>query len=193
MDLGTVAEIVVARGRDELLAAGVRDGDRFLAGGSWIFSEPQIGTTRLIDLTGLGWPSVAVGEDGLELAATCTLAEVARLSESAAASNWPALRLARECCEALRGSFKVWNVGTVGGNLCCALPAGPMTSLTAALDGHCLVWLPDGGERTVPVMDLVTGDGTTSLAPGEVIRSITIPARTLRQTTAFRQGSLTRL
>ena len=190
MDLGTVSDLVVVRDRAELAAAGFGAGDAYLAGGSWVFSEPQIGTTRLIDLTGLDWPSLTTSEAGLEIAATCTLAEIATLAPT---PTWPALALAHQCCDALRGSFKIWNVSTVGGNLCCALPAAPMTSLTAALDGTCLIWTSAGGEREVAVVDLVTGDGQTSLEPGEVVRSVSIPARALATKTAFRQASLTHL
>ncbi len=97
MDLTSVEELVPAVG------ATWRAGDAFLAGGSWLFSEPQVGLRRLFDLTAFGWRPI----DGAEIAATCTLAQLAAHSE-----------FARRCCECLRGSFKIWNVGTVGGNLC---------------------------------------------------------------------------
>ena len=80
-------------------------------------------------------------------------------------------------------------MATVGGNLCAALPAGPMIALTAALEGECLVLGP-AGERRLPVAAFVTGDGTTALRPGELLRSITLPAAALTGRTAFRQGSL---
>ena len=45
----------------------------------------------------------------------------------------------------------------------------------------------------MPVTDLVTGPGTTGLAPGELLRSVTLPAASLRGRTAFRQASLSPL
>jgi CO/xanthine dehydrogenase FAD-binding subunit len=57
-------------------------------------------------------------------------------------ASWAAHPLFYQCCTALFGSFKVWNVATVGGNICTALPAGPMTSLFAALDAEALIWRP---------------------------------------------------
>ena len=63
----------------------------------------------------------------------------------------PGADLGRRCCDALLGSFKVQNVATVGGNICLSLPAGPMTSLTAALDGVAALAGPDGGVRRLPV------------------------------------------
>ncbi len=170
MDLNTVTDWVVPRSRADL--AGFRDGDAFVAGGSWLFSEPQTGVQRLFDLQGFGWPAI----DGSEIAATCTLAELARTS-----------RLARQCCEALRGSFKVWNVATVGGNLCCALPAGPMAAYTVALDGVCVIWSANV-VREVPAIDFITGPGTTVLAAGEVLRSVRVGPL---PRTAVRQFSLT--
>ncbi len=47
MDLPGVTEIADPR------TAAWRDGDAWLAGGTWLFSEPQPGVTRLLDLTAL--------------------------------------------------------------------------------------------------------------------------------------------
>jgi CO/xanthine dehydrogenase FAD-binding subunit len=165
-----------------------RAGDAWLAGGTWLFSEPQPGLIRLLDLNEMGWPAIVSGPDGVDLAATCTLAELARWSAVAA---WPAAVLARQCCDALLGSFKVWNAATVGGNICLALPAGPITSLAAALDGTCTIWGPGGSARSLPTAEFVTGAGETALRPGELLRSIVLPAATLNSRTAFRQFSLT--
>jgi CO/xanthine dehydrogenase FAD-binding subunit len=163
-----------------------RAGDAWLAGGTWLFSEPQPALTRLLDLHDFGWPALTPGPDGLEIAATCTLAGLSRLR----APQWRARPLIGQCCDALLGSFKVWNVATVGGNLCLGLPAGPMISLTSALDGVCTIWRRDAEPRRVPVTDFVTGAGQTVLAPGELLRSVHLPAAALSCVTAFRQISL---
>ena len=52
-------------------------GDAFLAGGTWLFSEPQPGLSRLVDLTRMGWAPLTVTPAGLEIAATCTIATLA--------------------------------------------------------------------------------------------------------------------
>jgi CO/xanthine dehydrogenase FAD-binding subunit len=72
-----------------------------------------------------------------------------------------------------------------------SLPAGPMISLTAALDGVCTIWPADGGERKIPVADFVTGDQRNVLAPGDLLRQVDIPLAALRRRSAFRQISLT--
>ena len=166
-----------------------RDGDAWLAGGTWLFSEPQPALRRLLDLRAFGWPSLRAQAGGLEIAATCTLAELARLQ----LPQWRAGPLIGQCCAALLGSFKVWNVATVGGNLCLALPAGPMVSLSCALDGVCTIWDTGGAARRVPVADFVTGPGRSVLRPGELLRSVYLPASALECATAFRQMSLSPL
>lgn len=81
----------------------------------------------------------------------------------------------------------------MGGNICLALPAAPMISLAAALDAVGTIWMQNGQDRQMRILDLVTGAGSTALQPGEVLRCIDIPAASLTQRTAFRQVSLTRL
>jgi CO/xanthine dehydrogenase FAD-binding subunit len=183
MDLPGITEMA------EAPSADWREGDAWLAGGTWLFSEPQPALSRLLDLRAFGWPSLLVSADGLEIAATCTLAELARLD----APQWPASPLLRQCCNALLGSFKVWNAATVGGNICLSLPAGPMTSLSSALDGICTIWGRDSAPRQVPVAEFVTGAGRNVLAPGELLRSVQLPASSLACTTSFRQISLSPL
>jgi CO/xanthine dehydrogenase FAD-binding subunit len=176
MDLHTVEEVVDGR-----TYAGWRRGDAWLAGGTQLFSEPQPRLRRLVDLDRMGWTPLLEHTDGrLEIAATCTVATLA-------AHPVP---LFGQCAKAFLASFKIWNLATVGGNLCNALPAGPMISLTAALDGECLLLARDGAARSVPVPEFVVGAGRTVLRDGELLRSITLPAAALRRRTAFRQVSL---
>ncbi|MFJ5272921.1 FAD binding domain-containing protein [Streptomyces sp. NPDC088358] len=183
MDLNTVVEI-----RDARLPAPWRPGDAWLGGGTYLFSEPQPHLRRLVDLSRTGWTPVRAHPDGsLEIAATCTIAQLSRFGKGLTAGAAP---LFEQCCRAFLASFKVWNMATVGGNLCNALPAGPMISLTAALDGECLLLAQDGVRRRVRVADFVTGAGRKDLGEGELLRSVTLPARALGCRTAFRQASL---
>jgi CO/xanthine dehydrogenase FAD-binding subunit len=175
MDLDTVLE------QRSPSARGWRAGDAWLAGGTWLFSEPQPRVRRLVDLTRLGWAPLRELADGsLEIGATCTVAELSRHPHP----------LFLACCRAFLASFKIWNVATVGGNLCAALPAGPMISLCAALEGSCLLLGQDGSNRSVPVSEFVTGPGRTVLDEGELLRSVTLPVHALGLRTALRQASL---
>jgi CO/xanthine dehydrogenase FAD-binding subunit len=186
MDLNTVNEVDRPATREEIRPW--RDGDAWLAGGTWLFSEPQPGVRRLIDLEGLRWEPLTVSEQGLAIAATCT---IRRLDAFVPPPDWQAAPLIRQCCRSLLASFKVWNTATVGGNVCLSLPAGALISLTAALEGVCVIWPRHGGERRVPVVDFVTGDHQNVLGPGDLLRSIDLPASALRKPASFRRMSLT--
>jgi CO/xanthine dehydrogenase FAD-binding subunit len=183
MDLNAVTEILPARSPSPNWGAD----HAWLAGGTWLFSEPQPELRVLHDLTAFGWPPLTVTTNGLDIAATCTFSELAAF---AAPPRWPAAALFAAAAHALLGSFKVWNAATIGGNLCLALPAGPMTALAAGLEGVCQVLSPDGTSRLVPATEFVTGAGRTVLEPGELLRSVTLPEAALRSRTAFRQFSL---
>jgi CO/xanthine dehydrogenase FAD-binding subunit len=180
MDLNTVTDLVT-----DPQPADWRAGDAWLAGGTGLFSEPQDDVHRLLDLTSLRWSPIEAGPE-LVIAATCTVAELYRFEPPAGMTVGP---LIQQCCHAFLASFKIWNLATIGGNLANALPAGPMISLTAALDGRCELW-SGSGIRQLDVVDLITGDSRHALEPGELIRSITVPAGALRSRTAFRQQSL---
>ncbi len=182
MDLNTVSEFVPHPDLRDW-----REGDAWLAGGTWLFSEPQPTVRRLLDLTTLNWPALVVRDDGLEIAATCTIAE---LYEWRTPDTWTIEPLIKQCCDAFLASFKIWNEATVGGNLCNALPAGPMISLTAALDGTCLIQGESNNERRLKAADFVVGDNRHVLRPGEWLRAIHLPTSALTARTAFRRQSL---
>jgi CO/xanthine dehydrogenase FAD-binding subunit len=186
MDLNTIAEVAHPQTRSDLPVWTA--GDAFLAGGTWLFSEPQAHLRRLIDLTDLKWPALTIHAGGLSIAATCT---VAQLDALASPPDWLSASLINQCCRAFLASFKIWKTATVGGNLCMSLPAGPMISLTSALDGICTIWPRNGGERKVAVTDFVAGDQRNVLAPGDLLRQIDIPLAALKRRSAFRQISLT--
>lgn len=187
MDLNTVEAVHIPRRREDLWP--LRPGDAIVAGGTWLFSEPQPHITRLVDITALGWPPVTLSDNGLELAATCTLAGVAELSTTLAHTrpDWIAAPLFAQCCTALLASPKVWHTATVGGNICTSLPAGSMISLTSVLDATLQIWRGDGNVSIIPVGEFVTGAATNTLQTGDVLRSVHVPAAALRARTAYRK------
>src|SRR5277367_4070138 len=178
MDLNAITTVARPQSRDEIGAFA--DGDAWLAGGTWLFSEPQPRLRRLIDLSTLDWAPLRVSDAGLFVAATCT---VATLNAFAAPASWTAAELIAQCCRAFLASFKIWNMATVGGNLCMALPAGPMIALTAALDGICTIWTTQGSERRIPVFDFVLAPQRNALQSGELLRAIDLPLAALRRRT----------
>ena len=187
MDLNTVETTITPTHRDDLWP--IAPTDAILAGGTWLFSEPQPHVRRLVDITQLGWQTVSVSDDGIELAATATVAEVSELSSRLPEQrpDWAAAPLLHQCCTALLASFKIWTTATVGGNICLAFPAGAMISLGAALDAEVTVWRCDGSDYQLPITEFVSGSGTTALAHGEILRSVRLPAAALRSQTAYRK------
>ena len=187
MNLNTIVDVKRPESFDEIEWG---EGHAWLAGGTWLFSEPQVDTYTLIDLERLGWPALTATAEGLDIAATCRIVE---LHDFEGPPEWRSVPLFGQCIDAFLMSFKIWNAATVGGNIVMSLPAGAMVSLTAALEGVLTLWPRKGAPRRVPVMEFVTGNHQNILQPGELLRSIHLPASALRKRFAMRQMSLTRL
>ena len=67
MNLNTIAEVKRPTSADQITQW--RDGYAWLAGGTWLFSEPQVSTDTLIDLERLNWPALESSPAGLDIAA----------------------------------------------------------------------------------------------------------------------------
>jgi CO/xanthine dehydrogenase FAD-binding subunit len=76
---------------------------------------------------------------------------------------------------AIVGSHATRHVGTLGGNLMNASPAmetgGPLICF-----GATALLASAGGERRLPVAELLVGPGRTAAAPGELLTAVEIPA-----------------
>ena len=188
MDLHTIVELRRPAAAEEIRSW--REGYAWLAGGTWLFSEPQPGLDTLIALDQMGWRPLQLSAAGLDIAATCKIAE---LHDCEGPAEWPAWPLLQLCCDAFLASFKIWNMATVGGNVCLSLPASPMVSLATALEGQLTLWPREGPPREMTTVEFVTGPHMNRLGPGELLRSIHLPATALRKRFAFRHASLTHL
>ena len=74
-----------------------------------------------------------------------------------------------------------------------SLPAGPMISLTVALEATYTLPPREGPAREVRAADFVTGNHANVLERGELLRSIHIPGTALAKSFAFRRSELTHL
>jgi len=74
MNLNTITEVKRPVSLDDV--GPWRSNYAWLAGGTWLYSEPQIATDTLIDLDALGWAPLTATAEGLEIAATCRVADL---------------------------------------------------------------------------------------------------------------------
>jgi carbon-monoxide dehydrogenase medium subunit len=119
---------------------------------------------RLKDLSG-----IQVTGDQVTIGALTTHATVASSEELKAAC--PILREAA----GLIADPQVRNRGTIGGSLANADPASDYPTLVTALDATLTVMGP-GGERQIKAGEFFTDLFTTSLQPGEMLTSVSVPA-----------------
>jgi carbon-monoxide dehydrogenase medium subunit len=84
----------------------------------------------------------------------------------------------------LIGSTQVQGRATMAGNLCNASPAGDSVPSLVAAQAMARIVGPDG-TRDCPVADIPAGPGKTTLARGEIITSILLPARPARSGDAY--------
>ena len=93
MNLNTVTEVRRVTGKGD---GGFdwREGDSWLADGTWLFSEPQPHLRRLLDLHGFHWEPLVVREQGLRISPTCTIAQLHALE---APREWTAAPLIQQC------------------------------------------------------------------------------------------------
>ncbi|MAC78678.1 MAG: oxidoreductase [Rhodobacteraceae bacterium] len=157
------------------IAASATGVTRFLAGGTDVLVQLRAGMVipdDLIDLKKIpgvsdivkngdgGW-TIGVAVPGIRLGA-----------DSALVADWPGVVEGME----LVGSTQVQGRATLTGNLCNGSPAADSVPGLVAAGATVSVTGPEGS-RTIPVEEIPTGPGKTSLKPGEVATAINLPPR----------------
>ena len=99
----------------------------------------------------------------------------------AVAAMWPGVLEAFE----LIGSTQIQGRASLGGNLCNASPAADTTPAMIAAGVTCEIAGPNGRRSGVPVEDVVTAPGQTSLGDGELVVSFSLPPRPARTGDAY--------
>jgi len=156
------------------LLAGSPDA-RPLAGGTDLIVQMRSGRTEpsaIVDLKRIAGMSgirpLPGGGFAIGAATPCT----ALKDHAALAAAWPGVVEAAN----LIGSVQVRNRATMVGNLCNASPAADSVPALVAAGATCLVAGPNG-EREVSVEAIPVAPGRTSLAPGEFVAEIRLPAQ----------------
>ena len=164
------------------LLAGEPGSAQILAGGTDLlvrmksgFAEPdlvvdikRIDAMNAITAEGGGW-RVGAAVSGAELG-----------EHDGVSADWPGVVEATE----LIGSTQIQGRATMAGNLCNASPAADSVPAMVAAGAVARVAGPNG-TREVAVGDIATGPGKTTLAKGEIVASIFLPARPERSGDAY--------
>ncbi len=157
----------VAHTLPELWAALAAAPDAMVyAGGTDVLVKRRAGVLHPPALIQLGripeLRGVAEQGDWLRLGAACTHREL--LDNALVQALMPVL------VQALQelGSPLIRNMGTLGGNLGTASPAGDTLPPLYVLDAEVEIFSRDA-RRRLPVREFITGPGLTALRPGEII------------------------
>ena len=157
------------------LAAKATGITRFLAGGTDVLVQLRsdlVTPDTLIDIKKIdGVDKITRNADGSwTLGVAVTGAEMSEHPELG--RDWPGLVEAMD----LIGSTQVQGRATLTGNLCNGSPAADSVPAMVAA-GVTMTVTGQDGTREVAVEDIPTGPGKTSLARGEVVSAVNIPAR----------------
>jgi carbon-monoxide dehydrogenase medium subunit len=161
---------------DEAVALLERHGDeaRLIAGGHSLLplmklrmAAPEV----LIDINGVtDLKAISLEGDVLRIGAMVRHAEL--LASAVVGEHYRMLHDA----ERVIADPVVRNRGTVGGSLCQADPSEDLSAAFGALRAEVVI-RGSGGERVVPVRELVTGPYETVVGPAEILTEIRIPIR----------------
>jgi CO/xanthine dehydrogenase FAD-binding subunit len=149
------------------------EGAVLLAGGSDLLHDIDFGFARPRVVVGLGrlpWRECAWNGELLTVGSTLPLSGLE--DAPGLAERIPGLYTAVRAV----GSRTLRHRATLGGNLGRSSPASDLTPVLLALEATVLLASSEG-ERTVPIDAFLRGPRTTELRPGELIRSISVPAR----------------
>jgi carbon-monoxide dehydrogenase medium subunit len=155
---------------------------RPLAGGTDLLVQLRSGMVEpdlVVDLKRIpALRQIAAVDGGFRVGAAVSGAELGEHAGLKAA--WPGVVEAAE----LIGSTQIQGRASLGGNLCNASPAADSVPAMIAAAASVTV-LGSEGEREVPVEDIVTGPGQTSLARDEIVVAVNLPPRPARSGDAY--------
>ena len=147
---------------------------RFLAGGTDVLVQLRADVVTpdvLIDVKKIdGVSEIAREGDGWRIGVAVTGAEMTE--HNTLGKEWPGVAEAMD----LVGSTQIQGRATLTGNLCNGSPAADSVPAMVAAGATVSVTGPDG-VRTVAVGDIPVAPGKTSLATGEMITAVHLPAR----------------
>lgn len=164
------------------LLAGASGDSRVLAGGTDLLVQlrsAMIAPALVVDVKKIPEMTTISLDNGVYTIGAAVSSAVFN-EDKAFKAMWPGV------CEAadLIGSTQIQGRASLGGNLCNASPAADSVPAMIAASAICNVAGPNG-RREVPVEEICTGPGKTSLAKGEMVVSITLPKKPARTGEAY--------
>ena len=156
------------------LLAGASGEARVLAGGTDLLVQMRSGMLEpdlVVDIKHIEETRTITAENGgFRIGAAVAGAELSEHPD--VPSMWPGVVEAVD----LIGSTQIQGRASMGGNLCNASPAADSVPAMIAAGAKASIVGPEK-RRTLAVEKLVTGPGQTALEKGELVESITLPAR----------------
>ena len=156
-----------------ILAAANGSG-RVLARGTDLLVQLRAGVAKpgtIVDVKKIAEMTTISEEGGsFRIGAAVSGAEIGE--HAALVAAWPGVVEAIN----LIGSTQVQGRASPGGNLCNASPAADSVPAMVAAGATVTIQGPNG-RRELPVEKVASGPGRTTLAPGEIVVSFTLPAR----------------
>lgn len=164
------------------LLAGGKTRTRVLAGGTDLLVQLRAGMIEpdlVVDIKRIPELREITEEDGgFRIGAAVAGAELTEHPD--VKRLWPGVVEAVD----LIGSTQIQGRASMVGNLCNASPAADSIPAMIAAGAAVRIVGP-GGQRDLPVEDVVTGPGQTALADGEIVTSVFLPARPRRSGDAY--------
>ena len=151
----------------------------FIAGGTdvLVIKDPQI--EALIDITDLGLNYIKSDGQGPRIGAATILADI---EISPVLSKGPYHIVAKAAHEI--GTPQIRNLGTIGGNICSAVPSADSAPALLALDATLNIAGPTG-ERSMDITDFFQDVRRNALDRGELLTEIQLPTFPAYTETAF--------
>ena len=158
---------------EEALQLLAEHGDeaKVLAGGQSLIPVMKLrlaAPAHLIDIGRLGMDSIAESDGRLTIGALARHRDLER--SDLLKSRYPVMAAAAP----LISDPIVRNLGTIGGSLCHADPAGDWGSVMLALQASVVV-RSGGGERELPITEFLEDTFTTALEPEEILTEVRVP------------------
>jgi CO/xanthine dehydrogenase FAD-binding subunit len=160
---------------------------QLIAGGTdllvWLKNR-RINPPALIDLGNIeGLRGISETADAVRIGALTSHAQL--LGHPCINEFFPVLKAALQAL----GSPHIRRMGTIGGNIVTASPAGDSLPPLHVLDAKVELSSATGSRR-LPIADFILGPGTTALAAGEILSAIIVPRPPARAIQHFEKVGL---